>query len=87
MYCLDKFQALLSDCLGIDIKTLPKLEDNLKKARYIGIQKGKEVEYFSKGLSEFGENDPQYYHKPQEAIAHLLETKEGKKKGASNKEV
>ena len=82
MYCLDKFQALLSDFLGIDIKTLPKLEDNLKKAGYIGIQKGKEVEYFSKGLSEFGENYPQYYHKPQEAIAHLLETKEGQVAGA-----
>ncbi|KPH55029.1 hypothetical protein HPU229334_10330 [Helicobacter pullorum] len=65
MYCLDKFQALLSDFLGIDIKTLPKLEDNLKKAGYIGVQKGKEVEYFSKGLSEFGENYPQYYHKPK----------------------
>ena len=86
MYCLDKFQALLSDFLGIDIKTLPKLEDNLKKAGYIGIQKGKEVEYFSKGLSEFGENYPQYYHKPQEAIAHLLETKEGQVAGAFYKE-
>lgn len=86
MYCLEKFQALLSDFLGIDIKTLPKLEDNLKKAGYIGIQKGKEVEYFSKGLSEFGENYPQYYHKPQEAIAHLLETKEGQVAGAFYKE-
>ena len=86
MYCLDKFQALLSDFLGIDIKTLPKLEDNLKKAGYIGVQKGKEVEYFSKGLSEFGENYPQYYHKPQEAIAHLLETKEGQVAGAFYKE-
>ena len=65
MYCLEKFQDLLSDFLDIDIKTLPKLEDNLKKEGYIGIQKGKEVEYFSKGLSEFGENYPQYYHKPK----------------------
>ena len=86
MYCLDKFQALLSDFLGIDIKTLPKLEDNLKKAGYIGIQKREEIEYFSKGLEEFGENYPQYYHKPQEAIAHLLETKEGQVAGAFYKE-
>ena len=86
MYCLDKFQALLSDFLGIDIKTLPKLEDNLKKAGYIGIQKREEIEYFSKGLEEFGENYPQYYHKPQEAIAHLLETKQGQVAGAFYKE-
>ena len=86
MYCLDKFQALLSDFLGIDIKTLPKLEDNLKKAGYIGNKKREEINYFSKGLEEFGENYPQYYHKPQEAIAHLLETKQGQVAGAFYKE-
>ena len=37
-------------------------------------------------LKEFGRNYPQYYHKPQEAIAHLLETKEGQVAGAFYKE-
>lgn len=37
-------------------------------------------------LKEFGRNYPQYYHKPQEAIAKLLETKEGQVAGAFYKE-
>ncbi|WP_244196386.1 hypothetical protein, partial [Helicobacter labetoulli] len=33
-------------------------------------------------INEFGENYPQFYHKPQEAIKHLLETKSGQVQGA-----
>lgn len=33
-------------------------------------------------INEFGENYPQFYHKPHEAIKHLLETKSGQVQGA-----
>lgn len=85
-YCLHKLQKVLAEFLDIDIKSLPSIEENLKKAGYIGIQKGEEIEYFSKGLEEFGTNYPQYYHKPQEAIAKLLETRSGQVAGAFEKE-
>lgn len=85
-YCLHKLQEVLAEFLNIDVKSLPSIEDNLKAAGYIGIQKNDEIEYFSKGLEEFGTNYPQYYHKPQEAITHLLETKEGQVAGAFHKE-
>ena len=37
-------------------------------------------------LKEFGTNYPQYYHKPQEATTHLLETRGGQVAGAFYKE-
>ena len=44
------------------------------------IRKNKELE--SAPINEFGENYPQFYHKPHEAIKHLLETKSGQVQGA-----
>ena len=85
-YCLHKLQEALAEFLNIDVKSLPSIEDNLKAAGYIGIQKNDEIEYFSKGLEEFGTNYPQYYRRPKEAIAKLLETKEGQVAGAFYKE-
>ena len=66
--------------------SLPSIEDNLKKAGYIGIEKGEEIEYFSKGLPEFGTNYPEFYHNGAGAIAKLLETREGQVAGAFHKE-
>lgn len=86
IYCLHKLQEALAEFLNIDVKSLPSIEDNLKAAGYIGIQKNDEIEYFSKGLEEFGTNYPQYYRRPKEAIAKLLETKQGQVAGAFYKE-
>ncbi|WP_174566005.1 hypothetical protein [Helicobacter bilis] len=36
-------------------------------------------------IREFGENYPQFYHKPQEAISHLLETRSGQVQAAMHK--
>ena len=44
------------------------------------IRKNKELE--SAPINEFGENYPQFYHKPHEAIKHLLHTKSGQVQGA-----
>ena len=86
IYCLHKLQEALAEFLNIDVKSLPSIEDNLKAAGYIGIQKNDEIEYFSKGLEEFGTNYPQYYRRGKEAIAKLLETKQGQVAGAFYKE-
>ncbi len=48
------------------------------------IRKNKELE--SAPINEFGENYPQFYHKPHEAIKHLLETKSGQVQGAFYRE-
>ena len=45
-YCLHKLQEVLADFLEIDVKTLPNIADNLKKAGYIGVDKNGEISYF-----------------------------------------
>lgn len=86
MLCIDKFQKLLALHLDLDPTSLPNIHDVFKSHGYIGVQKGEEIEYFSKGLEEFGTNYPQYYRRPKEAIAKLLETKEGQVAGAFYRE-
>lgn len=86
MLCIDKFQKLLALHLDIEPASLPNIHDIFKSHGYIGVQKGEAIEYFSKGLEEFGENYPQYYRRPKEAITHLLETRGGQVAGAFHKE-
>ena len=71
MYCLEKFQDLLSDFLDIDIKTLPKLEDNLKKEGVYRYPKRQGGRVFLQRLKRVWRELPTILSQAKEAVEQI----------------
>ena len=64
-------------------KHLDNIKDNIDNAIKNALDS--KVIKDETAIREFGENYPQFYHKPQEAISHLLETRSGQVQAAMHK--
>ena len=64
-------------------KHLDNIKDNIDNAIKNALDS--KVIKDETAIREFGENYPQFYHKPQEAINHLLETRSGQVQAAMHK--